>query len=220
MGNGDSFAKPVLFYHYIVCAMNENLDIRLIRFSTFLPILGFLIKLAIDAWAKTNNDVYAFSSIIQYSLLTLYISIVIGLIIKLMRNAKIVTNLNFNWFIATLAFLLIMYVAIIALYSLRYTTLKNGYIIPSVSETINNWIMVPLWLLVFYNMNELFSCQSKTCAPAISFYTLSIIAFGLMQLYLVHKSFNMVYLWPTDDIALWHNMFGLAWWKCPTSAKN
>jgi hypothetical protein len=200
---GISFAKPFLFYYYIVCAMNENLDIRLIRVSTFLPIFGFLIKLAIDAWAKTNNDVYAYSSIIQYSLLTLYISIVIGLVIKLVRNDKLVTNLNFNWFIATLAFLLIMYVAIIALYALRYSTLKNGYIIPSVSETINNWIMVPLWLLVFYNMNELFSCQGqRTCAPAISFYTLSIIAFGLMQLYLVHKSFNMVYLWPTDDIAL------------------
>lgn len=184
--------------------MNENLDIRLIRFSTFLPILGFLIKLAIDAWAQTNSDVYAFSSIIQYSLITLYLAIVIGLIIKLLQNNSFVTNLNFNWFIATLAFLLIMYVAIIALYSLRYSTLKNGYIIPSISETINNWIMVPLWLLVFYNMKELLGCQNtaKPCAPTISFYTLSIIAFGLMQLYLVHRSFNMVYLWPTDDIVL------------------
>lgn len=183
--------------------MNENLDIRLIRISTFLPILGFLIKLAIDAWAKTNNDVYAFSSIIQYSLLTLYISIVIGLVIKLLRNGKFVTNMNFNWFIGTLGFLLIMYVAIIGLYALRYSTLKNGYIVPSISESINNWIMVPLWILVFYNMNELIGCQYKTsCVPTISFYTLSIIAFGLMQLYLVHRSFKMVYLWPTDDIDL------------------
>ena len=188
------------------CIKNMNstdLDSFLIRFSTLLPIMGFLIKLTMDAWSKSNNNTTnAISSIVQYSLMTLYLSIVIGLIIKLLRNKTITTNTNFNCFFAVLGFILIVYVSIIALYAIRYSKLQHGFITPSISESINNWIMVPLWFLIFYNMFALMECQknANACSPTVSFYTLAIFAFGLMQLYIVHNSYNMVNLWPTDDI--------------------
>ena len=50
-------------------------------------------------------------------------------------------------------------------------------------------------------MYTFLDCQKyANCVPTISGYTLSIIAFGLMQVYLVVNSFTMVQLWPTDDI--------------------
>jgi hypothetical protein len=179
-------------------------DLELIRFSMILPIMGFLIKLTMDSWSKSNdndNDRYAISSIVQYSLMTLYLAIIIGLIVKQMRNATITTTPNFNCFIGILGFLLLVYVAIIALYATRYSKLQYGFIIPSISESINNWIMIPLWILIFYNMQNLMDCQkTKNCVPTVSFCTLTILAFGLMQMYLVNSSFNMLQLWPTDDI--------------------
>ena len=183
--------------------MNPPPDLDLIRFSTILPIMGFLIKLTMDAWSRTNNNTTnAVSSIVQYSLMTLYLAIVIGLIIKLVRNRTIVANTNFNWFFAALGFLLFVYVSIIALYAMRYSRLQYGFITPSISESINNWIMVPLWFLIFFNMFSLMECQknANACAPTVSFYTLAVFAFGFMQLYIVHNSYNMVNLWPTDDI--------------------
>lgn len=134
--------------------------------------------------------------------MTLYLAIVIGLVIKLMQNNTITVNTNFKWFFATLGFLLLVYVAIIVLYSIRYSRLKYGFITPTISESINNWIMVPLWILIFYNMFNFIECQknANACTPIVSFYTLSVFAFGLMQLYVVHNSYKMVNLWPTDDI--------------------
>lgn len=182
---------------------SSDLDSYLIRFSITLPIVGFLIKLTMDAWSKSNNNATnAISSIVQYSLMTLYLAIVIGLIIKLLRNKTITTNTNFNCFFVALGFLLLVYVSIIALYAIRYSKLQHGFITPSISESINNWIMVPLWFLIFYNMFALMDCQknANACSPTVSFYTLSIFAFGLMQMYIVHNSYKMVNLWPTDDI--------------------
>jgi hypothetical protein len=181
-----------------------NKDSELIRFSILLPIMGFVIKLSMDAWARSGQDTStsAISSIIQYSLMTLYLAIVIGLVIKLVRNGTFTINANFKWFFAELGFLLLVYVAIIALYAIRYSRLQYGFITPSISESINNWIMVPLWLLIFYNMFNFINCQPNViaCNAMVSFYTMSIFAFGLMQLYIVHNSYNMVNLWPTDDI--------------------
>lgn len=134
--------------------------------------------------------------------MTLYLAVVIGLMIKLVRNNTMSINTNFKWFFAALGFLLLVYVAIIVLYSIQYSRLKYGFITPDISESINNWIMIPLWSLIFYNMFNFLECQKNTnaCSPTVSFYTLSVIAFGLMQLYIVHNSYNMVYSWPTDDI--------------------
>jgi hypothetical protein len=166
--------------------------------------MGYVIKLSMDAWARSGQDTStsAISSIIQYSLMTLYLAIVIGLVIKLVRNGSFTINTNFKWFFAELVFLLLVYVAIIALYAIRYSRLQYGFITPSISESINNWIMVPLWFLIFYNMFNFLNCQpsAMACNPMVSFYTMSIFAFGLMQLYIVHNSYIMVNLWPTDDI--------------------
>jgi len=148
-----------------------------------------------DAWSSS----IAISSIIQYSLLTLYIAFVIGLVINQARTGTISTN--FKTFFVVLGFLLLVYVAIIALYAIRYSRLQYGFITPSISESINNWIMVPLWLLIFYNIFNFIECQKKTgCPQNVTSYTMAILAFGLMQLYIVYTSYNMVNLWPTDDI--------------------
>lgn len=183
---------------------NSTMDLDLIRFSTLLPIIGFIIKLSMDAWSRSNNDTSsnAVSSIVQYSIMTLYLAIVIGLVIKLVRNKTMPTNTNFTFFFVVLGFLLLAYVAIITLYAVYYSQLRYGFITPSIRESINNWIMVPLWLLIFYNMFALMECQKNpnACNPIVSFYTLSIFAFGLMQLYLVISSYQMVIAWPTDDI--------------------
>jgi hypothetical protein len=72
--------------------------------------------------------------------------------------------------------------------------------------------MIPLWILIFYNMHTLLQCQkNNTCSSPISFYTFAILAFGLMQLYLVIQSFKVLKWWPTDDILmLWmQNRFGV-----------
>jgi hypothetical protein len=96
---------------------------------------------------------------------------------------------------------LLVYVAILVLYALYYSKLQYGFISLSINESINNLIMIPLWILIFYNMYTFLDCQkTNTCSPTISFYTLSIIAFGLMQIYLVVDSFRVVQNWPTDDI--------------------
>lgn len=174
---------------------NAASDLGLIRFATLLPIMGFIIRMSMDAWSSST----AISSIIQYSLMTLYIAFVIGVVIKQARNGTPV-NTNFKTFFVVLGLLLIVYVAMIALYAIRYSRLQYGFITPSISESINNWIMVPLWSLIFYNMFNFTECQKKECPPNVTFYTMSIIAFGFMQLYIVHNSYKMVNLWPTDDI--------------------
>jgi cytochrome c biogenesis factor len=174
-------------------------ELGLIRFATLLPIMGFIIKSSMDAWSSST----AISSIIQYSLTTLYLAIVVGLVVKLAQQEKniISDNPNFKTFFISLGFLLLVYVAIIVLYAIRYPQLQYGFITPTINESINNWIMIPLWLLIFYNMFNFTECHKKGgCPQNVTFYTLAIIAFGLMQLYIVHDSYKMVSLWPTDDI--------------------
>ena len=137
--------------------------------------------------------------------MTLYLAIVIGVVVKLARdNNTISENLNFKTFFVVLGLLLLVYVAIIVLYAIRYPQLQYGFITPTINESINNWIMIPLWLLIFYNIFNITDCQKRegkgACLPIVTFYTLAIIGFGLMQLYIVYNSCNMVSLWPTDDI--------------------
>ena len=177
------------------------MDSSLIYFLTCLPVIGFCIKLSMDAWSNTSktSNMYAISSIVQYSLMTVYLAVVIVVICKHLMNPVIVATKNFKFFFVSLCLLLIVYVAIIFLYSFYYPTLQYGYMTPSISETINNYIMIPLWILIFYNMRTFIDCAND-CNPMISFLTLAIIGFGCMQMYLVVTSFDSVRLWPTDDI--------------------
>lgn len=162
-----------------------------------------------DAWSNTNkhSNMYAISSIVQYSLMTVYLAIAVVMIARFIHinsgnNAIITANLQL--FFASLCFSLIVYVAIIVLYAVYYPRFQYGYITPSISGSINKYIMVPLWILIFYNMHTLIDCNkpnaTNECDPKISFLTLTIVAFGLMQVYLVVTSFKIVQLWPTDDI--------------------
>lgn len=175
----------------------------LISFLAVMPIIGFCMKLLMNAWstAGKNSDTYAISSIVQYSLMTLTLAVVVVLIGKLMHSGTITVTNNFKWYFGSLFFLLLVYVAILVLYALYYARLQYGFISLSINDSINNLIMVPLWILIFYNMYTFLDCQkTNTCSSTISFCTLSIIAFGLMQIYLVVDSYRVVRNWPTDDI--------------------
>jgi hypothetical protein len=174
----------------------------LIYFMTWLPVMGFCIKWLMDSWSHTSktSNIYAISSIVQYTLMTLYLAVMVVFIGKFLHSNPTAT-IDLKCFFAALFFLLIVYVAIIALCAMYYPRLQYGYITPSISDTINNYIMISLWVLIFYNMHTLMECnKTNTCDPIISFLTLSIIAFGLMQVYVVVDSFRVMQLWPTDDI--------------------
>jgi len=136
----------------------------------------------------------------------MYLAIAVTMIARFIHNnsgdsTKITANLNL--FFASLCFTLINYVAIIVLYAVHYPRLQYGYITPSISDSINNYIMIPLWILIFYNMHRLIDCNKlnpmNACDQKFSCLTLTIVAFGLMQMYLVVNSFKIVQLWPTDD---------------------
>lgn len=177
-------------------------------FLAILPIIGVCIKWSMDAWSNTNkhSNMYAISSIVQYSLMTVYLAIAVTMIARFIHNntgnVNIITS-NLKLFFASLCLSLIVYVAIIVLYALYYPRFQYGYITPSISGSINKYIMIPLWILIFYNMYTLIDCNkpnaTNACDQKISFLTLSIVAFGLMQVYLVVNSFKIVQLWPTDD---------------------
>jgi hypothetical protein len=185
----------------------------LLYFLAFLPTIGFFIKMGMDAWSgsKQGGD-SAVSSIVQYSLMTLYLAAVVAIIgSKIHKGVMMITN-DFMWFFGSIVFIFIVYVAIIVLHAVHYPKLQYGRITPGISESVNNLIMIPLWILIFYNMHTLLQCQkNNTCSSPISFYTFAILAFGLMQLYLVIQSFKVLKWWPTDDILmLWmQNRFGV-----------
>jgi len=168
----------------------------------WLPVMGISIKWLMDSWSHTSttSNIYAISSIVQYTLMTLYLALMVGFIGKFLHSNPTAT-IDLKCFFAALFFLLIVYVAIIALCAAYYPRLQYGYITPSISDTINNYIMFSLWILIFYNVHILMECnKTNTCNPIISFLTLSIIAFGLMQVYVVVDSFRVMKSWPTDDI--------------------
>jgi hypothetical protein len=172
----------------------------------FFPIIGVCIKWSMDAWSKTSktSNIYAISSIVQYSLMTMYLVLAIIFIGRFLfsnSNNPTVITWDLKWFLGTLLVLLFAYVGIITLYSLYYPTLQYGYITPSISESINNYIMFPLWILILYNMYTYIDCyKNNTCKTNISYLTFTIMGFTLMHIYLIVNSFRIVQRWPTDDI--------------------
>ena len=183
--------------------MNDSL-----YFLSILPIIGVCIKRSMDAWSKTNkhSNTYAVSSIVQYSLMTLYLAIAIIMVGRFIHknsgNTGVITN-NLKWFFGSLCFLLVVYVAIIVLQSVYYNILQHGLINLSIDESINNYVMYPMWIMLFYNIHAFIACHKmNNCSPYVGFLTLTVIGFGLIQSYLVVNSFNRVIYWPTDDINL------------------
>jgi hypothetical protein len=167
-----------------------------------MPTIGYLIKLGMDAWSGSNknSDIFAISSIVQYTLMIIYLAIVLVVIGGMLHTGTIITN-NFMWFFGSLMFIFIVYVAILVLYAAYYSKLQYGRIAPSITDTINKLIMIPLWIIIFYNMHTFLDCKkSNTCSSPISFTTFAVLAFGLLQLYLVYTSFKVMRSWPTDDI--------------------
>jgi hypothetical protein len=177
----------------------------LLYFLAFLPTIGYFMKMGMNAWSgsKQGGGDSAVSSIVQYSLMTLYLAAVVAIIgSKIHKGVMRITN-DFMWFFGSIVFIFIVYVAIIVMHAVHYPKLQYGRITPGISESVNNLIMIPLWILIFYNMHTFLECQkNNTCGSPISFYTFAILAFGLMQFYLVIQSFKVLKWWPTDDMLM------------------
>jgi hypothetical protein len=107
---------------------------------------------------------------------------------------------NFGVFVGALFFLLCIYVGVIVLNAMYIGVLNKGFLEPSINRPINNWIMFPQWMLIFYNLSIFLSCQKNSdCPPFVTWITLFIIAFGCMQVSIIITSFRTMEQWPTDD---------------------
>lgn len=163
----------------------------------FFPVAGFFIKIIMDAFA---SNIQATSSIVQYSLMIMYLASAASLIGYYFYKNPGTANTNFKVFVGALFFLLCIYVGVIVLNAMYNRILNKGLLEPSINRPINNWIMFPQWMLIFYNLTTFLKCQkNKNCPPFVSWITLFIVAFGFMQLSLVISSFKTMQLWPTDD---------------------
>ena len=166
----------------------------------YFPIVAFFIKVVIDAFASSMK---ATSSIVQYSLMILYLALTGGIIgVYFTKNAYAPNNTtNFKFFLFAMFWLLCNYIGIVALNATYIDVLNRGDLVPSVNDpTISNWVLVPQMLLVFYNLTLFSQCSrpDKKCAT-ISWVTLIIIALAMIQMYLIVKSFMIMQKWPTDD---------------------
>lgn len=165
----------------------------------YFPIVAFFVKVVIDAFA---SNLKATSSIVQYSLMILYLAISGGIIFyHFTKNTRPVYT-NFKVFLFAMFWLLCNYIGIVALNATYIDTLNRGDLITSVNDpTISNWVLVPQMLLVFYNVTLFlqFKPSSSSVNPPVSWVTLTIIALAIIQMYLIVKSFHMMQQWLTDD---------------------
>jgi hypothetical protein len=141
----------------------------LLYFLAFLPTIGYFMKMGMNAWSgsKQGGGDSAVSSIVQYSLMTLYLAAVVAIIgSKIHKGVMRITN-DFMWFFGSIVFIFIVYVAIIVMHAVHYPKLQYGRITPGISESVNNLIMIPLWILIFYNMHTFLECQKNLCHTCI-----------------------------------------------------
>ena len=178
--------------------MNRS-DLYLVQLSYF-PIVAFFAKIVIDAF---GSNVKATSSIVQYSLIILYLAIVVGLIaIYFIKNAAEISNntVNFKIFLVAMFWMMCNYIGILILNAMNLDILNRGDLTPSVNDpTINNWILIPQMALTFYNLVLFLQCDDKSKCTTVSWVTLTIIALALIQMYLIVNSFRTMQTWPTDD---------------------
>ena len=178
----------------------SNLDI-LVPLSCFLPTVAFFAKIVIDAF---GSNVKATSSIVQYSLIILYLAIVVGFIaMHFTTNTADIPNntMNFKVFLFAMFWTLCNHMSILVLNAMYIDIINRGDLIPSVNNPIiSNWVLVPQMLLTFYNVMLFLRFRSpQQVNPPVSWITLIIIALTLIQTYLIVNSFRMMQMWPTDD---------------------
>jgi hypothetical protein len=172
-------------------------DLTILVPLLFFPAAGFCIKVIIDAF---TSNIQATSSIIQYSLMVMYLASAASLIGYYFYKNPGTATTNFGVFVGALFFLLCIYVGVIVLNAMYIGVLNKGFLEPSINRPINNWIMFPQWMLIFYNLSIFLSCQKNgDCPPFVTWITLFIIAFGCMQVSIIITSFRTMEQWPTDD---------------------
>lgn len=166
---------------------------------SFFAIVGFFIKIIIDAFASNVN---ATSSIVQHSLMIMYLASILALIsYYFTKNARSHRkNTNFWIFLGALFMMLCNSIGIVSLNGMYLDILNRGNLIPSVNDpTISNWVLVPQVALILYNLSLFLQCDNPACPSTVSWVTLTIIALTLIQMYLIVNSFRVMQTWPTDD---------------------
>ena len=180
--------------------MNRS-DLNILVPLSYFPIVAFFAKIVIDAF---GSNVKATSSIVQYSLIILYLAAVGSLIMYYFtKNAAtdIPNNtINFKVFLFAMFWMICNYIGILILNAMNLDILNRGDLTPSVNDpTINNWILIPQMALTFYNLALFLQCDDKSKCTTVSWVTLTIIALALIQMYLIVNSFRTMQTWPTDD---------------------
>ena len=168
-----------------------------------LFFLAFCVKVCLNAFA---SNVQSTASIVQYSVLTLCLLIPFGQILsKWLSNANDnIKNANTALFLVGIAWVLGNVLAFIALNGRDIDMLNLGRLNPSINGAINvYWIIIPQFILIFYNWKLLMDCSNQvvvinTCSK-VTWITLIILSFALIQTYLIVDSSRVIEYWPTDD---------------------
>ena len=168
---------------------------------SYLPIVAFFAKIVIDAF---GSNVKATSSIVQYSLIILYLAVLVVILANYLFTPNTAyrpnNTVNFLIFAVAMFWMMCNYILILILNAMNLDILNRGDLTPSVNDpTINNWILIPQMALTFYNLVLFLQCDSKSKCTTVSWVTLTIIALALIQMYLIVNSFRTMQTWPTDD---------------------
>lgn len=166
-----------------------------------LFFLAFCVKVCLNAFA---SNVQSTASIVQYSVLTLCLLIPFGQILSKWlssSNNDNIKNANTAFFLVGIAWVLGNVLAFIALNGRDIDMLNLGRLKPSINSAINvYWIIIPQFILIFYNWKLLMDCSPiNTCSSKVTWITLIILAFALIQTYLIVDSSRVIEYWPTDD---------------------
>jgi hypothetical protein len=166
---------------------------------TILFFLAFCVKVCLNAFA---SNVQSTASIVQYSVLTLCLLIPFGHILNAwMSNvSNNIKNANTALFLVGIAWVLGNVLAFIALNGRDIDMLNLGRLKPSINSGINvYWIIIPQFLLIFYNWKLFMDCSQINPCSKVTWITLIILAFALIQTYLIVDSSRVIQTWPTDD---------------------
>jgi hypothetical protein len=176
---------------------------RLRQLSFALAILFFLAfctKVCLNAFV---SNVQSTASIVQNSVLSLcLVFIMVGISGYLIKNNTETTRRNTNivLFLGGIVWVLGNVIAIITLNGNSIDLLNRGYLKPSINGSFNTtWIIIPQFILILYNLKLFLECDADGQCDKISWITLVILSFALIQTYLIVDSSRVIQQWPTDD---------------------
>jgi hypothetical protein len=166
-----------------------------------LFFLAFCVKVCLNAFA---SNVQSTASIVQYSVLTLCLLIPFGHILIKWLSIDNMKNANTALFLVGIAWVLGNVLAFIALNGRDIDMLNLGRLNPSINGAINvYWIIIPQFILIFYNWKLLMDCSNQVVVinpcSKVTWITLIILSFALIQTYLIVDSSRVIQTWPTDD---------------------